>query len=380
MPIESLEFRDGRAAIELLMASYRRGVRLKWGVHANARIQPGSLMAPGQNGIREWEATTPVPMEEQIDQAEDGLHDWELIDRFDRLTKWRGEIQKRKADPARKDDGPVLLDWYAGKLQLRIRLEVQITIEQDFEFFTEVERKRTLREWFIQAPERIEYKKAWLYLPGTTIGKAREEISELRASIDTRAEEIATAISGVFGYTEHFEFWPILSNGEIARPAVPVLIPVSPPKSPKPAKKKGGDGGRFQRQITICILWLKTMMRELITKMLLGSSSSINGTYLLCFQKASELELEKPNLQVIYFNSLKSKRGKTARSISAIALSNIFQLLNAGTRKVKRHWPTMTLPHESSASACVKWNCRLRTTKSRRRNRRTNERFRSCDW
>lgn len=201
-----------------------------------------------------------MPKEELIRLAEDGPYDWELIDRFDRLKSWMGEIRERKADPARKDNHPAVLEWYAGELQGMTRLELQITIEQDLEFFSEGERKRTLREWLNEAPERIEHKKALLYLPETTIEMARGKISKIRASIDARVQEIATAISAVFGYTGYFEFWPCVRTGEKVQLVTPDPIMIPPQKPHKP--KRGGDGGPFQRQIRICILWLINNNRE----------------------------------------------------------------------------------------------------------------------
>ncbi len=203
-----------------------------------------------------------MPKEELKHLAEDGPFDWELIERFDRLRTWMGEIRERDADPARKDDRPAALEWYAGKLQLTTQLEVQITIEQDFEFFPEEERKRRLREWFNEAAERIEYKKALLYLPETTIEMARAEILQIRESIDARAEEIATAISAVFGYTEHFEFWPCFSTGEKVQLVTPDPIVIPPPNPRKAPKRKVGDGGPFVREITMHILWLENHRQE----------------------------------------------------------------------------------------------------------------------
>jgi hypothetical protein len=98
-------------------------------------------------------------------------------------------------DSGRMSGGdPLLLRWYARTLFHIIRAQVQITIEQDLEFFTKLERKQTLQNWLNAVPSSLEYKKAQLYLPGQTIEIAREEISWFRASIDARVAEIATAI------------------------------------------------------------------------------------------------------------------------------------------------------------------------------------------
>ena len=194
--------------------------------------------------------------EKQIDQAEVELYDQKLIDQLARLEKWWGEIHERCEDPARMNDDPLLLKWYAGKLHLIIQLQVQITIEQDFEGFTDAERKKTLRKWIIEDPKRIEYKKACLYLQQMTIEKARDEISQIRASIDERAEEIATAISAVFGYTEHFEFWPMLSTGKKARSRKSALSAASGQKPGQDAGAKTSHG-RFQDLIEACILRLQ---------------------------------------------------------------------------------------------------------------------------